>query len=423
MLIFLLPLMAAVASSHQLTPFMLIAALGLLVVFRRSRPWFLPVVMAAITVGWIAYGGLPWLMSNSSQLFEGLGLPWANASAHLVGGTHVPPDQILVKWGVRLLSVTIAALSAIGFLRYRKHHNARARRFWLAIPLLALAGLPSVGANSYGGEIVFRVFLFAIPYLAVAGAAAFFPHPRVGRPIRTGLVLGATLLSLAAGFCLGNYGSEAMNYFSPSELAASSWLYRNAPPGAEVVAANSNFPWGYTHYWWYTYTFMDTPPSIGKAVLRSPVSELTQLLQPGHTPASYLILTRGQAAEIYLSGEWPAGAFSRLTRTLLASRRFRVVYRNADAVIFQLASAGLGQPASAGVLELPPAASAHLPAVTALGRLPAVLGPRPGSKSSQSQQARCRALQPAAPVWLDPASPPLPVPVPGQTRALLRSCR
>jgi GT2 family glycosyltransferase len=424
MLIFLLPLMAAIASSHQLTPFMLIAALGLLVVFRRARPWFLPVVMGVITVGWIVYGGLPWLLANSSLLFEGIGLPWANTSAHLVGGTGVPPDQILVKWGVRLLTVTIAVLSAAGFLRYRKHHNARARRFWLAIPLLALAGLPSVAANSYGGEIIFRVFLFAIPYLAVAGAAAFFPHPRLGRPVRTGLALAATLLVLAAGFTLGNYGSEAMNYFSPAELAASSWLYRTAPAGAELVAANSNFPWGYTHYWWYTYTFMDTPPAIGKAVLRSPVSELTRLLEPGHTPASYLILTRGQAAEIFLTGEWPQGDFSRLTRTLLASSRFRVVYRNADALIFQLVPPRTSQPTPTGVLEMPPAASVHIPVAAAPVRLPRVLGPRPGTKGSQRPlPGRCLALQPGAPIWLDPASPPLPVPVPGQTRALLRGCR
>jgi hypothetical protein len=360
MAVLLLPLMAAIASSHQLTPFMLIAALALLVLFRQVRAWMLPVAMAAITAGWIAYGGLPWLIQNGSQLFEGLGLPWANTSAHLIGESQVPPDQVLVEWAARLLSAAVVVLAGIGFLRYRKHHYPRARRFWLSIPILAIAGLPSVAANSYGGEIIFRVFLFAVPFLAVAGGAAFFPHPRIGRPAWAGPALAATLLALVAGFTLGNYGSEEMNYFSPAEVAAASWLYRTAPPGAQVIAATSNFPWAFVHYNWYSYTFLDSPPSLSRDVLRAPVSAMARLMGPGHTPDSYLILTRSQAAEIYLTAEWPPGAFSRLTRTLQESSRFRVVYHNADVLILQLAPAGAGKPGPGGV---PPRSSAA--AVTA----------------------------------------------------------
>ncbi len=352
MTVLLLPLMAAIASSHQLTPFMLIAALALLVLFRQIRGWVLPVAMAAITVGWIAYGGLPWLVQNSSQLLEGLGLPWANTSAHLIGEAQVPPDQVLAEWAARLLSAVVVVLAGIGFLRYRKYHYPRARTFWLSIPILAVAGLPSVAANSYGGEIIFRVFLFAVPFLAVAGGAAFFPHPRIGRPAWAGPALAAVLLALVAGFSLANYGSEEMNYFSPREVAAASWLYRTAPRGAQVIAATSNFPWAFVHYNWYSYTFLDTP-SLGRDVLRAPVKAMARLMEPGHGPGSYLILTRSQAAEIYLTAEWPPGAFSRLTRALQESSRFRVVYHNADALILQLAPPGSRERAPAG----PPAAA------------------------------------------------------------------
>ncbi|HEY6275762.1 MAG TPA: hypothetical protein VIX86_05480, partial [Streptosporangiaceae bacterium] len=227
------------------------------------------------------------------------------------------------------------------------------------------------------------------------------------------------------GFSLGNYGSDAMNYFSPGEVAASAWLYRTAPAGAEVVAANSNFPWAYVHYYWYSYTFLDTPPSIGRAVLRSPVAELTRLMKPGHTPASYLILTRGQAAEIFLTGEWRTAAFSSLTRTLLDSSRFRVVYRNADAVIFQLAASGSRPRAPAGVLELSPSAAVHIPASAPRHRLSSVLGPRRKGHARPRTlvRSKCPVLYPPAPIWRSPASPPALVPVPGQTRALLRGCR
>lgn len=415
LVIFLLPLMAAIASSHQLTPFMLIAALTLLVVFRQIRPWWLPVAMTVITAAWIAYGGLPWLAANSSQLLEGLGLPWANTSSHLIGETQVPYDQVIVEWGARLLSVVIATVAGIGYLRYRWHHNAWARRLWLSIPLLAAAGIPSAAANSYGGEIIFRVFLFAVPFLAVAAAAAFFPHPRAGRTIRTGLVLTATMLALVAGFSLSNYGSEAINYFSPAEVAASDWLYRAAPPGAQLVAANSNFPWAFVHYNWYSYTFLDSPPSLGSAALRAPAATMVALMKPGHTPASYLILTRSQAAESMLTGEWPVGAFSDFTRDLLASGRFRVVYHNADAMILQLAPPRFRQLAPYGVPELSPAASVHLPAL--------VRQPRPaagaGLAGTGSRGQAGRGCQNG----ISPAQIKAQIPVPAQTRALLRGCR
>ena len=332
----LVPLMVAIASSHQLTPFMLISALTVLALAGQLRPRWLPLLMLAITVGWLAYAAWPWLAANTSQILQGFGLPWANTSAHIVGGATGGPGQVIVDWGARLLSAAVVILAFIGYWRYRRHHNARARRSWNRVPLLAASAAPAVAANSYGGEIIFRAFLFALPFLAVAAAAAFFPHPKAGRPVLAGLALAGTGLALVAGFSLGNYGKEAMDYFSPGEVAASDWLYKTAPPGAEVVAATSNFPWAFVHYNWYSYTFLgETAPYISQ-VPRSPVSTVIRVLKPGRSPASYLVLTKSQAADVQLSGIWPAGTYSRIVHDLMASGRFRVVYSNADAQILQL---------------------------------------------------------------------------------------
>ena len=178
MVLCLVPLMATIASSHQLTPFMLLGALILLVAFRQLRPRTLPLVMAAITVGWIMYGGLPWLKANSAQIFVGVGDPWANVGVHIVGQGQVPTGQILVDWDSRAISAAIGILALIGFWRYRRHHDAKARSSWNRLAVLAVAALPAAAANNYGGEIVFRVFLFALPFMAVAAAACFFPDPR-----------------------------------------------------------------------------------------------------------------------------------------------------------------------------------------------------------------------------------------------------
>jgi len=332
----LVPLLLAIASSHQLTPFMLIGALAILAVCGQLRPRALPVVTAVITVGWLAYAGRPWLIANRARILQGLGNPWANTSAHLVSFAPVPFGQIAVDWGARGASALMGVLAVAGFWRYWRRHRGAARRSWLAVALLAVAAIPIVAANSYGGEVIFRSYLFALPFLAIAGAAAFFPDRRSGRPAATCLALVATLLALMTGFVLGNYGDEATNYFTPREVAASEWLYRTAPAGSQLVGATSNFPWGFVHYNRYSYTFLDNPPSLDRAALRAPVQTLTQIMKPGSSPASYLILTRSQAEGLYLSGTWPASGLSRITHDLLASGKYRVVYRNADAIILQL---------------------------------------------------------------------------------------
>jgi glycosyltransferase involved in cell wall biosynthesis len=336
MVLCLVPMMAAIASSHQLTPFMLLGALILLVVFRQLRPRTLPLLMAAITAGWIMYGGLPWLKAHKSQVLGGLGDPWANISSHIVGQGQVPTGQILVDWDTRAISAAMGILALLGFWRYRRHHDTRARSSWNRLAVLAVAALPAVAANSYGGEIIFRVYLFALPYMAVAAAALFFPSPERSWSLRPAALLAVTTTLLVGGSSVGNYGQEAMNYFTPGEVAAAEWLYRTAPPGAELIAADSNYPWAFVHYNQYNYTFLDAPPSFSRTVLRAPVTTVTRVMTRSSGPA-YLILTDSQSVSIALTGLWPPGSYQHMVHALLTSGKLKVVYRNGDAIILQLA--------------------------------------------------------------------------------------
>jgi hypothetical protein len=52
---------------------------------------------------------------------------------------------------------------------------------------------------------------------------------------------------------------------------------------------------------------------------------------------AYLILTDSQEVSIKLSGLWPSGAYQSMVRALLASGKLKVVYRDGDAMILQLA--------------------------------------------------------------------------------------
>jgi hypothetical protein len=336
LVIALVPLMVAIASSHQLTPIMVVVALGMLAAFRHLRPRFLlPLLALAIAAGWIYYGGLSWLQANHSQVFSGFGALWANSSAHIVGGGQVTPDQVIVEWGARLLSAAIGLMAMAGFLRYRRRRGKADRRSWNRVALLGVASIAMVAGNSYGGEIIFRAFLFALPFMAVAAAALFFPRPRVRRWYLAGPALAVTTALLAAGYFLSNFGTEAMNYFTPQEVTAAQWLYRTAPAGAQVVAVNSNFPWAFVHYNRYSYTFLDGS-GYSADTLRDPVGELSFLMSPPYPKVSYLVFTRSQAAQEAISGPWSPGEFSRVYDTLMQSSDFKTVYLAKGVTILRL---------------------------------------------------------------------------------------
>ena len=354
----LVPLMAAIASSHQLTPIMVVVALGTLAVFRHLRPRvLLPLVAAAIAVGWIFYGGLPWLQANSSQVFSGFGALWANSSSHIVGGGQVTTDQLIVEWSARLLSAAIGLMAMAGFLRYRRHRDKAARRSWNRVALLGVASVAMVAGNDYGGEIIFRAFLFALPFMAVAAAALFFPRPWAPRRYLAGAALAVTSVLLAGGFFLSNYGTDAMNYFTPQEVTAAQWLYRTAPAGAQVIAVNSNFPWAFVHYNRYSYTFLDGS-GYTKDTLRNPVQEITFLMSPPYPKVSYLVFTRSQATQEAISGPWSLSDYSRVYNDLMQSGAFNIVYLGKGVTILRLAHGHPGRAASLaphpGQLHPPP---------------------------------------------------------------------
>ena len=105
--------MAAIATSHQLTPFMALTALAALVVCRRCSERVLPIVMAAMTAGWILLSARGFLASNLGTIMASTGHPGGNASANLINLSQVSPGQAMVAWIDRLLSAGIWMLGAI----------------------------------------------------------------------------------------------------------------------------------------------------------------------------------------------------------------------------------------------------------------------------------------------------------------------
>jgi hypothetical protein len=335
-------IVAAIATSHQLTPLMLISALIGLVVFRRCSERLLPIVAVVLTVGWLIIAARSFLTTNFHSIAASIGHPDANAQANLLNLSHASHGQVIVADVDRLLSAAMWVLAAIGVWRRR-----RTRRADLPLILLALSPLPLVVANSYGGEMVFRVYLFALPFVAFFAAASLFPDARSSRSRFFPLALIGVASALLVAFLFSYYGDEQVNYFSAGEVAASSWLYAHAPAGSMITGPTGDLPWDYKNVELYRHYWFALDTTQGRQeILANPVQSLSADLTDPRYPAAFLVFSRAQAAEVDSTGLMPAGSIDRIEQAVLDSGRFDVVYDNADATIVA-AAARLGNATAA----------------------------------------------------------------------------
>jgi len=322
-------------SSHQLTPFMTISAIGLLVIFDRCYVRWLPVLMIVILGLWLMYGADIFLIDRLSSIFSSVGQFANNLDANLVDVTHLSAGQQLVSLLGRALTGGLWLLALVGgWRRWRQGY-----RDWLPLILLAaVLALPLI--NSYGGEILFRVYLFSLPSTAFFAAAVIYPEPVLSEAPRARWASVGLTAALLIGFLFAYYGKDRQYYFTPDEVAAAQYLYSSAPPNSLLVEGTRNYPTQFLNYENFTYVPIEREPrSSWQKVVADPVKVLSSWLRNNRYAATYLLITRSQKAEIDALGPLPPGSLEAIEQALLNSPEFRIVYRNADAVIFTAVAA------------------------------------------------------------------------------------
>ena len=197
----------------------------------------------------------------------------------------------------------------------------------------AAAPLALFAFGNYEGELLFRIYLFALPFLAYFAAHAFLAGAR--RRVLAGAGFGLAALALLAGFVVAYYGKDRQFYFSPQEVAASRLVYEHAPRGALVIEGTRGYPGQFRNYERLDYVTLSREPRDSQArVLAHPVGRLSDWIDDPPRPGAYVIITRSQKAEVAELGVMPHGSLDRIERALARSRRFRTLVRNRDAVVF-----------------------------------------------------------------------------------------
>lgn len=326
---------AVIVPSHQLTPFAVLAAVTVLVLFGGCSARALPVLMGVLITMWIVYMTTVFLKGHIGTLTGSVGKVDTAVSANLSNRIAGDPGHLIVVYSRLALTGLLFALAGLGFLR-------RARRGLpvRAHAVLGLAPFPLLVLQPYGGEMLVRVALFSLPFTAYFAATALVPDgwrlPTPRAPALVALVCGGLL----AIFLFARYGNERMDYFTDQEVAAVERLYAVAPHGSLLLAASQPLPWKYKDYGSYKFRILSqevTHAAAAGTLTPGLVGETRAVMSAFPRGRAFLIITRSQLAHDELVGATQLVPIARLRAALLGSRLFRVVYRNPDAIILRLA--------------------------------------------------------------------------------------
>ncbi|MBV9259278.1 MAG: hypothetical protein JO215_14785, partial [Ktedonobacteraceae bacterium] len=327
LLISLIAIFGFMVFSHPLTPFFTIPGVTALIIFRRCKPFWLPILMIVMTAAWVLIMAQPYLVSNLNNVVGDFGHINRVVTQNVTDRATQGDSAHNFISDIRLLmTALIWGLAFIGgLLRLRKGYRDA------TYVLLAIAPFPVIVFQSYGGEMLLRIYLVTLPMMTFFTAAIFFtPSSQKKTLLLKGAIL-VTSFVLLGGFFFTRYGNERMDYITPEELAGVRHLYAIAPPNSLFLEAWDGAPWQLQDY--EIYNTDSLGEDIPNAIIDGDVNAIIQHIRDQGSPKTYLIITRAERATSEGDGIAP-GTLDRLEGDLLKSKKFVQIYSNRDAQIF-----------------------------------------------------------------------------------------
>ncbi|MFZ0059705.1 MAG: hypothetical protein WAL35_06620 [Acidimicrobiales bacterium] len=360
--------------THELSPYIVVMQLGALAVAGLMRPRWLPLVLAAIAIGYL----LPRLsfVDTKYGLLDSFGAFFSNAAPPSVnGGLGATSAELLIERSAELLSAFIWGLALLGIWVRR-----REGRPVLALAILAFSPALVLLLGAYGNEGSQRVFLFSLPWSAALASSVLVPKGvrarvlalrRSPRPPRDFRLLhmhaeevssanakryvskrrpvpgmarsGVALVVASALFFPAFYGNDAMYMMTPSEVSTVTWFLRTATPGPVYVGVDF-LPFADTA----RYNLFPTQPVFGPGgvIAENPVASSfanavthTATSYTGGNEPAYVIVTPSMLPYIEAYRLTPARNLARLVSELARSRAWKLVVQRAGTVIYELPAA------------------------------------------------------------------------------------
>lgn len=347
----LIALFASTVPAHQLTPFVMLGVLAVLVLIGKSELRGLPILFGVIVAVWVGFMAEPYWSGHFDELFGGLGGVGGNVSSSVSGrieggsSTHK-----LVLYTRVLLAGTVMTLACYGWWR-RHGHKYRER----SLPVLTFVPFLGFGMQSYGGEMALRVFMFALPGAALLAALALFPRTgitakeqerdRISIAPLAALMAGLVLMG---GFLVARWGNEPFERTRPGEVAAMNYVYAHDDPTVRLLWLSNDLvdnvtpalPWGAQDMEKVRYepTLAPTDPVL--------VSGLVKALRKAG-PNSYLMVNRSQVVYLQLDMGYSTSWERRLLQNLDGRGELKKVFVNSDVTMYALRQQPEGKVAKA----------------------------------------------------------------------------
>ncbi|MFD9906195.1 lipopolysaccharide biosynthesis protein [Streptomyces sp. NPDC059063] len=347
LLLVLMGLFAACVPAHQLTPFVMLGVVTVLVLVRRCELRGLPLLFGVLVVVWLGFFAEPYWSGHFNELFGGVGGVGGNVSSSVSGRIEGGDEtHKLVLYTRVALAGTVMSLACWGWLRRR-----RLKYREVSLVVLTFVPFTGFGMQSYGGEMALRVFMFALPGAALLAGLALFP--RTGATAkererdRRSLAPVAALLAglvMIGGFLVVRWGNEPFERVRTGEVAAMEYVYAHDDPTVRllwmsndtVTNVTPSIPWGKQDPEKVEYLPTLAPPDPAL------VSGLVKALKDAG-PNSYLMVNRGQTVYLQMDSGYPQHWDTRLMRNLDRRPDLKKVYSNPDATLYALSERPAGK--------------------------------------------------------------------------------
>lgn len=230
----------ALALVHQLSPYLLVLGLVMMAGCRLIRSWW-TVLVPLLPAVWWAWTNLEVMLRYVAadafgRIFDNLQPP-----------IH-PPATLEMSFANRItFQVPALALVVIGLVAVLTVLTSRTR---INLALVMTAGSPVLlmfGTN-YGNEGIFRVVLFALPWLAILACRLGVDRtparraqslPRWAPIHRSGLVI-ASVVALFGVNVIGQTGMDWTRVLRQSDVSSMQWFENIAPPDSSILSLGTN---------------------------------------------------------------------------------------------------------------------------------------------------------------------------------------
>lgn len=311
---------AVIIFSHQLTPYLGLAALVVLALLDVVRPRWVTVAAGLLTIAYL----IPrYSVVAPYGLFSGFDIV-SNASGPVRSAASNGQAFTALVDRVLYLGMGLGALAAV-LRSWRTPGRVLLAAVFSFTPVFLLAG------QAYGGEGVIRVFLFAVPWFALLISTEIVKvRIRALRDLLTLLVLAVVVLLGMQGL----FGPISYLVFTPAELTASEWMYTHLPRRSLVLTPSPNFPLLESANPRHLVTFPLPDDSQAPPVLvdSRKISSVNAWVSRHARANTFFVLSPGLFAYSRFFSSPPLGA---LAAALPHSRSWRRFYVNGNVIVYR----------------------------------------------------------------------------------------